>query len=163
MLKKSTLALTFLLAWGITLMISAQHQVVASSGGEGIAAGANLQWTLGESVIQSSGVVAGAQITQGFQQPAYEVQTLVEAPELSFTLDVYPLPASDFLTIKVGTGGFSDLKAVLYDLNGRIVDQKSLGKEVNQIDMQSYSSGHYILNITGFNGNVLKSFKIVKL
>ena len=112
MSKTLLLILSCLLACGIAFSQDTQQQVVAGSGGDGTAAGYNLQWTLGEGVIESSGVVAGAQLSQGFQQPSYEVQTLIEAPGLNFTLDVFPLPASDFVTIKVGADGMSDLKAV---------------------------------------------------
>ena len=162
MAKKLPLILSCLLACGITISLSAQQQVIANSGGEGTAADRNIQWTLGECVILSSAVVAGAQLTQGFQQPAYEVQTLIEDPQLSFTLDVYPLPASDYLTIMVGTGGLSDLKAVLYDLNGKIVVQEDLSIEINRINMQPFAAAQYILNVTGNDGQILKSFKIVK-
>ncbi len=162
MSKKLPLILSCLFACGIAFSQATQQQVVASSGGDGTAAGTNLQWTLGECVIQSSGVVAGAQLSQGFQQPSYEIQTLIEDPRLSFTLDVYPLPASDFLTIKVGAEGMSELKAVLHDMNGKIILEQNLNVDENQIDMQSIQAASYILNITDNTGKILKSFKIVK-
>ena len=162
MSKKLLLILTCLMACGIVFSQATQQQIVASSGGDGTAAGFNLQWTLGEGVIESSGVVAGVQLSQGFQQPAYEVQTLIEAPGINFTLDVFPLPASDYLTVKVGSVGISDLKAVLYDLNGKIVLQKNLKNIENQINMQSFQAAGYILNIIDNKGEILKSFKIVK-
>ncbi|MFO7657336.1 MAG: T9SS type A sorting domain-containing protein [Bacteroidales bacterium] len=162
MLKKLPVVLSCLLVWGVAFSASAQQQVVASSGGEGAAAGVNLQWTLGESVIHSSGVVAGAQISQGFQQPAYEVKTLTEAPELSFSVDVFPMPASDYLTIKVGSGGLSDLKTVLYDMNGKIVFQQEIGIDENRVDLKGFAPASYILHITDKSGKILKSFKIIK-
>ena len=162
MFKKPSLILSFLLACGIPISLSAQQQVVANSGGEGLSAGTNLQWTLGECVTQTSNVVAGTQITQGFQQPSYDVQTLIEDPGLSFTLDVFPMPASDFLTIKVGSGGLLNLTAVFYDLNGKIVVQQDLSPGENRIDMHLLPAAQYILNVSDSNGKVLKSSKIVK-
>lgn len=162
MAKKLTSILSCILGCGISISLAAQQQVVANSGGEGTAAGINLQWTLGESVIQSSSVVAGVQITQGFQQPAYEVQTLIEAPELTFALNVFPVPASDFITIEVGKGALPGLTAVLFDMNGSMIIQQNLSFEKNQIDMQSFGAGHYLLNISDSAGNILKSIKIVK-
>ena len=162
MSKKLPLILSCLLACGIAFSQDLQQQVVASSGGDGTAAGYNLQWTLGEGVIESSGVVAGAQLSQGFQQPTYEVQTLIVVPGINFTLDVFPLPSSDILNINVGSDEISELKAVLYDLNGGIVlQQKLLGNE-NQLNMQSIQAAGYILNIIDNKGEILKSFKIVK-
>jgi len=162
MRKKLLLHLSCLLALGISVPLSAQQQVVANAGGEGLAAGTNLQWTLGECLTQTSDVVAGAQLTQGFQQPSYEIQSVVEDPDLSFAIDVFPMPASDFLIIKTGSDGSPGLTAVFYDLDGRIMVRQDLHIGENTVDMQPFPAAPYVLNVSDVNGKLLKSFKIVK-
>ncbi|MBN1417107.1 MAG: T9SS type A sorting domain-containing protein [Bacteroidales bacterium] len=162
MFKKLALIFSCLLVCGISVTVSAQQQVVANAGGEGSAAGINLQWTLGECVTKTSETIAETQLTQGFQQPSYEVETIIEDPTLSFALEVFPVPASDFLTIRAGAGGLPGLLAVVYDLNGKIIIQQDLYAGENQIDMKPFPAAQYVLNITDSNGKLLKSIKIVK-
>lgn len=162
MAKKLCFLSIGLLGCMLTVLVSAQQQVIASSGGEGVAADVNLQWTLGESIVYSSAVVTGVQLTQGFQQPGYEVTTLVDAPGLAFELMVFPIPSSDFLTISVGEDGMPGMTAVLLNMNGSVIKQQLLYLNQNQIDMQVLPAGLYLLNISDNSGKLLKSFKIVK-
>lgn len=70
---------------------------------------------------------------------------------------VYPNPANDFLNI-VSPNAFIN-KYEIYDIQGRLVENTATIEENSlQIDLQSYSSGVYIIKIFSENETTIKKF-----
>lgn len=144
----------------LTGKITAQ-QVVATAGGEGSVNGINLQWTLGECVIAQANAQNTVILTQGFQQSAY-IKSGIPSVTFSGKLKVFPVPATDYITIDCKIDKPDAVTAVLTDINGKSFIKQELTGGVNRVNMQSASSGVYILTVTDRQGNFIKSFKITK-
>jgi hypothetical protein len=165
MLKKIVFIWILLLVTGNASMLLAQQQVVATSGGEGTVNGINLQWTLGECVVASTEILNNIQLTQGFQQPAYKVEIIEDnTTEIAgFSgVKVFPIPATDYLTIDFDTEVQVNYVAILTDIDGKTVLKEELAGSENRIDMQQFPASVYVLTISDNNGKFLKSFKITK-
>ena len=72
---------------------------------------------------------------------------------------VFPNPASDELFISTPNSG-NHAEATLYDLNGRIITRTSIQQGVNNINLNNYPAGCYILRIA--NGQYIQTEKIIK-
>ncbi len=168
MLKKITLFLGFLLLSENIYILSAQQQVIATAGGEGTVNGVNLQWTLGECVIAETDTQNTVRLTQGFQQPAYSVEIIdttsdpVETTLFSGRLAVYPMPATDYLTIEFATETQVNFVVTLTDITGKALVREELSGSENRIDMQSFPAAVYVLTIFENDGKFIKSFKVTK-
>src|SRR6056297_2256599 len=81
-------------------------------------ANGSLSWTIGETVVEtvSDGTTT---LTQGFQQGNLSVTTLIEQPELSSTLKVYPNPVENILHVETDKKG---MDYQLLNINGQTVE-----------------------------------------
>lgn len=61
--------------------------------------------------------------------------------------NVYPLPASDILNIKLNHE-YEMINANIYDLNGKLIKTTSFNSSLNQIDINDLSGGNYYLKLT---------------
>lgn len=136
------------------------QEIISSSGDYSDGSSGQLSWTLGDLAIEtySSGDVS---LTQGFQQPSYEVITTFESHDYSFVTRVYPVPSSDVITVEFGEI-LNDLEVVLYNLQGEIVLSRQVESETITLDLNYLSPSEYILKIINKENNLIKSYKIVK-
>jgi hypothetical protein len=135
--------------------------VIASSGGNFTSSsGVSLSFTIGECVTKT---FTGSTVTlsQGFHQGYYEVTPLAVNESYQVNMNVFPLPATDYITIELG-----DLKdnyhAEIYDINGREVLTKELTSETTNLNLMDFATGTYILVVTDGEYNTIKSMQIVK-
>ena len=83
----------------------------------------------------------------------------VESYNTSQSVKVYPNPTHQWLTIESNN---LIKNYIIYDLNGRRLSMGNLnGGKANDIDMQNFPSGIYLLQIKTENNSV-KNFKIIK-
>lgn len=148
----------------VLLMIAfpVKSQEVISSGGTYVKAnGIALSWTLGEMVTEtlSNGTF---KLTQGFQQSKLGTTAVdnILIPGLSLT--VYPNPISAILNIRIDKGDYSQLQYSLLTIDGKILLNNKITKDLTPIDMQAYRAGNYLLKISKKNGDPVKTVKIVK-
>ncbi len=75
---------------------------------------------------------------------------------------LYPNPASKSspLTVSVPEE-YSKGKLTVYDLNGRIVDTRSLNSGDNQYELNRIPSGNYIIQFESHDGNLKQSEKLI--
>ena len=155
--------ITFLLVLLFPLFIIAQEisqEVISSSGNYSDGSSGQLSWTLGELATETYGT-ADVSLTQGFQQPFYEVTAIFENLESNTLIQVYPVPSSDFITVEFEEIQ-NDMQIILYNLQGEIILRKQAESETITIDLNSLSPSEYILNIINKDKNLIKSYKIVK-
>jgi hypothetical protein len=153
----------------LAAFVSAQSigpDVIASGGGYSEQPGVvSLSWTLGEPVIETfSNIPNDIILTQGFQQSHYNIVAIEEQVEPGFSLNAYPNPTSDQVTIEWKAPENSTVLIELYDMLGRKLVEKSLPAAASnvQIDMKKLAPATYVLKASANDGKMMKKFNIVK-
>ncbi len=153
---KTLLILTLLL---LGLNSSFAQKVVSANGGTATAAGTVVSWTIGEPITAtvSDGTTT---LTQGFHQTKLTVTAVNEIQVAGVEIKVYPNPTSDYVTVH-----FSNVVEkptyLLFDLSGRLIQQKNIESTGEKIDMTACSGGSYILKLNS-GQQPLQTFKIIK-
>lgn len=136
------------------------QQSVNSSGGNGSGTGGSLSFSLGQiDYVYANG--SNGSVSQGVQQP-FEIFMLGtnEIPEITLELSIYPNPTIDILYIKNKNVALEFIYQ-LFDVTGKLIASSTKMMRQDQIDVSSFQSGTYILNIKT-NNNASKSYKIIK-
>jgi hypothetical protein len=152
-MKKQTLFLLSLLS---TFAVSAQ-EVVSTQGGSYSNVSANIDFTIGEIVI-NTGSSGSIELTQGFHQTNWNFVGL-QNHSPSFNATIFPNPTSEILTIKTNT--FENVNYSLYDAQGKCVIQDKLSSAQTPIRVGHLASGAYSLILKNDTQN-LKTFQLVK-
>ena len=160
------LVFTFLTLFIAVQVINAQSispQVVATAGNYSSNGGYSVSWTIGEPVIATA-VNGGTTLTQGFQQPTYNVLSLTNGKIEGFTVNVYPNPATDFVIIDWKTEDQNMLFISLYDATGRMISTQSYSasQEKVSLNLSQLASAQYFLEIRNKNNSIAKIFQISK-
>ena len=156
-MKRGIINILFLLLFAAG-SVTAQT-VISANGGMATAAGAKVSWTIGETIVATVGD-ANNTLTQGFHQSKLTVTAINDIQIAGVEIKVYPNPTSDFVTVH-----FSKVMEkptyMLFDLSGRLIQQKNIESTDAKIDMTSYAGGSYILKVNS-GQKPLQSFKIIK-
>lgn len=137
------------------------QQVISTTGTHAAGANVQLSWTIGEPVIETF-TGTSVILTQGFHQSRLTVTTVDPVVYPGVTLLVYPNPVSSFLKLEIKGEGLKDLSFCLYDINGRLLQNKQVENQPEMIGMENYAPGAYFLKVFRENSLPLQSFKIVK-
>jgi len=135
------------------------QKVVSANGGTATAAGTQVSWTIGEPITAtvSDGTTT---LTQGFQQSKLTVTAINDIQVAGVEIKVYPNPTSDFVTVH-----FSKVMEkptyLLFDLSGRLIQQKKIESTDAKVDMTQFAGGSYILKVNS-GQQPLQTFKIIK-
>lgn len=138
------------------------QQVVASLGNTSSAAGYIVDWTLGESVIET---ISGSNhiLTQGMHQTKLLVTAISEMELHGLEVKVFPNPTGRFLKLEIiQTGNEQFFFYEISDITGRKSVHKEMQANTEEIDMDSFVSGIYLLNVVSQNHKNVKVFKIIK-
>lgn len=144
---------------------SAERQVIASTGGTASAANVQISYTVGETVI-AAGSASNIIITQGFQQSDMEVVGMEELNN-GLSVNVYPNPATDNVTIDIETTSPLNINATVYDLPGKqtgiaLPNLNVNGRLKQTLDLSSLASGQYFISFTDKN-TILGTVRIQKV
>lgn len=135
------------------------QKVISTQGGSNSNSAGSLDYSIGE-VVVTFGSNDTTHLTQGFQQPFFEI-TNIETFEISFDVLIYPNPAVDQLTIEfqeILNGSRFDL----YDANGKLLQTKLISDLSMIIPFSKYETGVYLLSFISSNNKLLKTYKIQK-
>jgi len=150
----------------LSLNLAAQSispQVVASSGNYMESGNYSLSCTLGEPIIATaeSGTTT---LTQGFQQPSYNVTSITQNNLSGFEVNVFPNPTSDYITISWKTETTSGVEIFLYDMSGKLITAKTLSStdQKASVNLSQLASEQYIMEVKDKNTSNSKIFKIEK-
>ena len=140
-------------------VVSAQ-QVVSSNGDSKSAAGVEVSWTVGEAVIET--LISGSNtLTQGFHQTKITITALSEILFPGLDIKVFPNPTPEIITIQ-----FSEYmegsRFWLFDLRGKLLENKLISSADMEINMKNYASGQYILKLTDKSRQPIQTFQIIK-
>ena len=141
------------------VMVSAQ-EVVSSNGDSKSAAGYEVSWTVGEAVIATM-IGSTNTLTQGFQQPRLTVTAVTDLLYPGLEIKVFPNPTQEFITIRFSEY-IEDTRYSLYDLRGKLIENKLINAADTEIDLKKYASGQYILKLTNKSRQAIQTFQIIK-
>lgn len=180
-LNMSICALKFCLLFCFLSILISNHvfcqklspEVISSAGNISKSSSVSLEWTLGETVIESS-KSENKHYTQGFHQTFLKVMNVITPKNESiisdFNIIVSPNPVEAVLEIKIITESLPQdelgkVELFLFNIIGQqLVVQKTNEKsESTFVDMSAFPSGTYFLKAQKENGSLLKSFKIIKI
>lgn len=132
--------------------------VIASAGDHFSSATAQISWTLGETVIETVGS-ASAILTQGFHQSDLNANS-VEEQSQQFSWNAFPNPTTGMVNLS-STQTYSLLECQLFTIDGKQIYSTGYNTASSfQIDMNSYPSGIYLLEIR--NNEFKQHFTLIK-
>lgn len=141
---------------------SVAPDVIGSSGDFYKNAKVILSWTLGECITETDSA-AGIVLTQGFQQPDYSLVSIYEHPDIQMLVKAYPNPTTGKITIEIPDKQTNACSLTIRNLNGQLLLNETFTGNSKQIDLSLYAKGEYVLSILLKNGEIAKTFKIVKI
>jgi hypothetical protein len=149
----------FLLSGIFSQAQSIDPSVIATAGNYAENGNIAVSYTIGQTVTAT--LTNGGTITQGFQQDSY---TIVEIPEQSsqeFSVNIYPVPATNEITVEFNSDFQGNAKIAIIDEQGRFILEKNVNTTVNKINLNGLSESYYFLKVS-YNEN-FKTYKIQKI
>lgn len=139
--------------------LSAQ-QVVASSGGTGQSTSGTITYTLGELVIDTYNGT-DKKLTQGFQQSRLVITAINEIKGLSYTVNAFPNPTTDFIKIRLEKDFPESLSYLMLDMNGKVISSGKIANGETDISFEAVSPGTYFIKFIQ-DQKEIKTMKVVK-
>jgi len=158
--KKVILSAALFLGLGLAGLHA--QEAIPAAGGNALGNGGSVSYSVGQVVYTTSTGINGS-VAQGVQQP-YEISIvtgLEEAKGITLQCSAYPNPTSDMLTLKVVNFQLSTLNFQLYDINGKILENRRIEGDETRIDMTNLVIATYFLRVVQGSKEV-KIFKIIK-
>ena len=140
-------------ALGISYCVSAQKlspDIMATAGGSDKVEGIQLDWTLGETAVETAST-PGYIFTQGFHQPDLQVIQLPVNNNVTLSDDfkIAPNPAVSRLTVYMPLDRKESTHLILADLNGKTLLTKTVGLQQSkeELALAEYAEGIYLLHV----------------
>jgi len=159
-MKHKYFKISVLLFLGLKLTAVNAQISIPASGGEATGNGGSGSYTVGQSVYTTN-TGTNASIAQGVQQP-FEISVvagLEDSNEIDLIFYAYPNPATEYIKLKSGKA--ENLTYRLYDINGKLLENKKIESNETNIVMSNFANAIYFLKISDNNKEV-KTFKIIK-
>lgn len=138
------------------------QEAISSAGGDATGSGGSVSYTFGQVGYTSNTGIDGS-VAEGVQQP-FEISTvsgIEEAQGINLNCLAYPNPTTEFLFLKVDNYNKENLWYKLYDITGKLLENKKIVDKETTIDMIDFLPATYILKVLDTD-KVVKTFKIVK-
>ena len=152
---------------GLIISLSTNAQVgIPAAGGNASSSGGSISYTIGQ-VVYTTNTGTNGSVAQGVQQPfEISVVTGIEyAQSINLNCSAYPNPTTDHLTLKVDNIEISTLKFQLFDIYGKLLENKKISSNESTIPMNNLVPGTYFLKVIQMNytsNQEVKTFKIIK-
>ena len=145
---------------GLGLTAQAQ-QATTATGGNASGSGGTVAYSVGQIVYTTNTGTIGS-VAQGVQQP-YEISIVlgIDNHSINLELTAYPNPTTDYLKINVGEAELSTLNFQLFDISGKLIENRKITSTTETIRMENLPNATYFLKVTNNNKEV-KTFKIIK-
>jgi hypothetical protein len=159
-----------LITWAILPLLalgqSVERQVIASSGQFASGGGYSHSYTLGETATLTLTEEALI-LTQGFQQSA-QSSVSIEEPELDLSVNAFPNPTQDAITIDLTSSQLLTIQVELFDAAGRSIPAgqsmvKVTGRTQMHIDLKTQAPGSYFVRLSDIEGKMNKTIQIKKV
>lgn len=152
------LSALFLLGFGMTVLIA--QEAIPASGSNASGNGGSVSYTIGQ-VIYTTNTGTNGTMAQGVQQP-YEISIvagIADANGINLIISAYPNPVTEYIKLKADKT--ENLTYQLYDINGKLLENKKIESNETNIVMSNFVNAIYFLKITD-NSKEVKTFKIIK-
>jgi|SRR6185436_7320123 len=176
-MNKRINTIILLLAGAITMNAqSIEKNVIASAGKTLIAGNIQLDYTVGETFVQTF-TTANNSLTQGFHQPALTITRFADPEDTTnilpaerlneklisgIDLTVYPNPAVDFINIRLNHAIDESLAITITNMQGQLVKQEIMQQQTMQIDFSDLVAGTYLVMVKNAKGDLNNTYKVVK-
>jgi hypothetical protein len=169
-MTKFTQHLLFFLLMLTVSAASAQNltpEAVTSVGVKMTQSNGSLSFTVGELVVEPMTDANGNTLGGGFTSGAANSTTVlpVTLPESEvLSVNVYPNPTADMLTVDVQHASLDRFVLELNDVFGKLLYTGTYAGMSNRIgvNLSQYSAGSYILNLRQTDGLLLGTFRVVR-
>ena len=162
-MKHKRLKLSALLFLGLGLTGLQAQTSVNATGGNASGSGGSASYSVGQVVYTTNTGISGS-VSQGVQQP-FEISVVTgieEAKDIFLNVSAYPNPTTDYLELKVENLQLSELSYKLYDISGKVYQNKEIGNGITKIEMQNLPQGIYFIKVIDTKNKEFKTFKIIK-
>lgn len=136
--------------------------VVPATGGNASGGGGTVSYSIGQIVYTTTANTNGS-VAEGVQQP-FEISVvtgLEEAKGINLSVSAYPNPTTDFLNLKVENYDNTNLSYQLYDVIGKLLENKKIEGSETSIITNNLIPATYFLKVIQ-NSKEIKTFKIIK-
>lgn len=133
----------------------AQH-TLAATGLDASSNSGSISYTIGQIDYISLGI--SISVSQGVQQSFEKLEVVINS---AISVTVWPNPSFNMLNIKIKDDDGTGLEYQLYDMNGRLLENKKNDTNFVIISLANFSPATYILLVTHLNQKAT-SFKIIK-
>lgn len=162
-MKTLTVLISGLLFSVYCMAQSVTPQVVASAGNYYDNGTISISWTLGEPVIATA-VSTDVTLTQGFQQPDYNVVLVEHVSNPQLDVNVFPNPTTGLLNIQWTGKPDANATISLFDMSGKqIINQQVVtGNATGSVNISELANASYVLKIVAKDLTFSKEYRIVK-
>ena len=110
-----------------------------------------------------SGANGSLEISASYGESSYEQSTLsTEELKLQSSIRVFPNPTTYLVNVDLSQLPQGEYQLYLLDLSGKVVYNQTATKSNTEIDMSSFATGTYVLNVQTKGTQKVETFKIVK-
>ena len=162
-MKHKRLKLSALLLLGLGLTGLQAQTSVNATGGNASGSGGSASYSVGQLAYTTNTGTNGS-VSEGVQQP-FEISVVTgieEAKDIFLNVSAYPNPTTDYLELKVENLQLSELSYKLYDISGKVYQNKEIGNSITKIEMQNLPQGIYFIKVIDTKNKEFKTFKIIK-
>ncbi|KAF5062550.1 MAG: T9SS type A sorting domain-containing protein [Bacteroidales bacterium] len=162
-MKHKRLKLSALLFLGLGLTGLQAQTSVNATGGNASGSGGSASYSVGQLAYTTNTGTNGS-VSEGVQQP-FEISVVTgieEAKDIFLNVSAYPNPTTDYLELKVENLQLSELSYKLYDISGKVYQNKEIGNSITKIEMQNLPQGIYFIKVIDTKNKEFKTFKIIK-
>jgi hypothetical protein len=155
-----TLAMTH-----VVINILAQ-EAISTAGNIASGSGGSVSYTVGQ-VFYATNTGTSGSVAQGVQQPfEISVVTYIEdTNRISLDCMAFPNPTTDYLILKIDDKLQMQYVAFLYDINGKLIENKKIESKETRILTGNLIPATYFLKIVQMkqtSSQEIKTFKIIK-
>jgi len=110
-----------------------------------------------------SGANGSLEISASYGESAYAESSLsVEELKLQSSIRVFPNPTTYMVNVDLSQLPQGEYQLYLMDLSGKVVYNQTATKSNTEIDMSSFATGTYVLQVQTKGTQKVETFKIVK-
>jgi hypothetical protein len=159
--KNKSKKLVFLLALLLVVHMAPAQENTNASGGDATGSGGSVAYSVGQ-VVYTTNTSSGGSVAQGVQH-AYEINVVgIIDKQLNISLNAYPNPAADVLTLQISNYNNEKLMYQLYDLNGKLLSSAQIIAQQTLINTATLAVSTYFIDVFNQENQKVQSFKIFK-
>ena len=164
MRKQAVLLAIFSIVFNSLFSQTLLNSKISSQGGVSSSEGLVFEWTLGENLSET--IWLSNQIyTQGFHQPYLIPSQEDEIFNYFDPIRIFPNPVYSTLHVNLQQNNLLPKAFEFFDSSGRKIKSLNVSGSISEtsINVLGLSSGIYILKISNVNGEIVNTFRVVKL